>query len=60
LDQPTTALILALRGDEPVSWWYGNRLNALHLLGRRYYRFSGTPTGDKLTVRPYDGPLGAF
>ncbi len=60
LDQPTTTLILALRGDEPVSWWYGNRLNALHLLGRRYYRFSGTPTGDKLTVRPYDGPLGAF
>jgi hypothetical protein len=60
LDQPSTALILVPYGGEPASWWYGNRLNAFHLLGGRYYRFSCTPTGDKLWVRPYEGPLGVF
>jgi hypothetical protein len=60
LDQPSTALILVPYGGEPASWWYGNRLNALHLLGSRYYRFSCTPAGNKLWVRPYEGALGVF
>jgi len=60
LDQPSTALILAPQGDEPASWWGGNHLDATHLLGGRYWRFACTPAGDKLTVRPYDGPLGTF
>ncbi|OHB65485.1 MAG: hypothetical protein A2Y77_11035 [Planctomycetes bacterium RBG_13_62_9] len=60
LDQPSTTLMLAPRRGEPAYWWGGNQLNATHLLGDRYYRFSCTPMGDKLTVRPYDGPLGVF
>ena len=59
-DQPSTTLILAPRGGTPASWWGGDQLSATHLLGNRYYRFSCTPTGDKLSVRPYEGPLGVF
>jgi len=29
-------------------------------LGETFYRFAATPAGDKLFVRPYDGPLGDF
>jgi hypothetical protein len=60
LDQPFTALHLLTQGGEPIAWSGGDRLNATHLLGGRYYRFSCTPTGDKLTVQPYTGPLGVF
>jgi hypothetical protein len=60
LDRPSTALILVPQGGEPAYWWGGDQLDATHLLGGRYYRFSCTPTGDKLSVRPYEGPLGVF
>jgi hypothetical protein len=60
LDEPSTTLILAPQDEEPVHWWDGDRLNATHLLGGRYYRSSCTPTGDKLTLRAYTGPLGVF
>jgi hypothetical protein len=60
LDQPSTALLLAPKAGEPAYWWGGNQLNATHLLGNRHYRFSCTPAGDTLSVRPYDGPLGTF
>ena len=60
LDQPNTTLILTPGGDPPASWWGADRLRAMHRLGNRYCRFSCTPTGDKLTVRPYEGPLGIF
>lgn len=60
LDQPSTTLLLAPKDQEPAVWWGGDQLDATHLLGDRYYRFSCTPTGDKLFVRPYDGPLGVF
>jgi hypothetical protein len=60
LDQPSTTLLLAPKDQEPAVWWGGDQLDATHLLGDWYYRFSCTPTGDKLFVRPYDGPLGVF
>jgi hypothetical protein len=60
LDQPSTTLILAPQGDDPIYWWGGDQLSATHLFGGRYYRFSCTPAGDTLSVRPYDGPLGTF
>ena len=58
LDQPSTTLILAPTGGEPALWWGGDQLNSTHLLGNRYYRFSSTPAGDKLSVCPYEGPFG--
>jgi hypothetical protein len=60
LDRPSTKLTIAPLGEESAYWWGGDQLNATHLLGGRYYRFSCTPAGDKLTVLPYDGPLGVF
>ncbi|OHB65486.1 MAG: hypothetical protein A2Y77_11040 [Planctomycetes bacterium RBG_13_62_9] len=46
--------------DRPAFWWGGTHLDATHLLGRRYYRFSCTPTGSKLFLHPYEGPLGTL
>lgn len=60
LDEPRTALILAAPDEEPASWWGGDQLCAVHRLGGRFWRFACTPTGDKLFVRPYDGPVGTF
>jgi len=60
LDQASSALFIAAEGDAPGRWWGGDRLNATHLLGGRYFQFSCTPTGDKLFVRPYDGELGTL
>jgi hypothetical protein len=60
LDQPSTTLVLAPQGGEPVYWWGGDELCAAHRLGGRFYRFSCTPTGDKLSVRPYTGPVGTL
>jgi hypothetical protein len=33
---------------------------AIHSIGGTLYRFSATPAGEMLTVRPYDGPLGTL
>jgi hypothetical protein len=60
LDQPSTTLILAPQGGDPVYWWGGDELRATHRLGGRLYRFSSTPAGDKLSVRPYTGPVGTL
>jgi len=60
-DQPFTALHLSPPGNSrPWDWWGGDRLSAMHKVGGKFYTFSATPTGDKLIVRPYDGPLGTF
>jgi hypothetical protein len=60
LDHPSTTLILAPSGGPPVMWSGGDQLRTTHRLGGHYYRFASTPAGDKLTVRPYEGPLGVF
>ncbi len=60
-DQPWTALHLTPAGNsQPWNWWGGDRLNAMHKIDGTFYAFSATPTGDKLIVRPYEGPLGTF
>ena len=42
------------------SWVGGNRLKAMSRRGDSCYRFSATPSGDKLFVWPYQGPFGAL
>jgi hypothetical protein len=61
LDQPGTTFFLLKQGDKsPPRWWGGDTLQAMHAIGGKFYRFSTTPTGDKLFVKPYDGALGTF
>ncbi len=61
LDQPGTALVLSSKeGNREIYWWGGDRLKAVHKVRGRFYTFSASPTGDELTVRPYDGDLGTF
>ncbi|MEN6575482.1 MAG: hypothetical protein ABFD90_04000, partial [Phycisphaerales bacterium] len=63
-DHPETGLYLfeaSGPSNEPVSLWYGgDRLAAMHRSGDTYYRFSATPSGDKLFVWPYQGPFGVL
>ena len=60
-DRPWTALHVTSAGSsQPYDWWDGDRLRAMHKVGDTFYGFSATPTGDKLIVRPYEGPLGTF
>ncbi len=60
LDGPSTALLLHPQGGEPTPWSGADQLSATRLLDGRFYRFSCTPAGDKLTAQPYLGPLGVF
>ncbi len=60
-DNPWTALYVTEAGSQPRSPWIGgDQLAAVHKIDGTFYQFSATPAGDKLTVRPYDGPLGVF
>ena len=61
-DRPSTALLLIPEDDKSrrPSWRGSNQLRAIHKIGGTYYRFSATPSGDKLIVRPYDGDFGTF
>ena len=61
-DQPGTAFYLIPKiGTQDYPRWPGaNQLRAMHKIGGTYYRFSATPEGDKLFVRPYDGEFGTF
>jgi hypothetical protein len=61
-DTPHTALRF-YRGDdanEAWQWWGGDRLSAKHRLDGHFYEFAASPSGDRLTVRPYAGQLGTF
>jgi hypothetical protein len=61
LDSPGTALILKPKaGGDPIFWWGGDRLMAVHKVHNQFYTFSTRPAGGELTVHPYDGDLGAF
>ena len=62
LDHPGAALVLTPKKEprNPVGWWGGDRLMALHKIQDTYYGFSANPAGDRLTVRPYAGDLGTF
>ncbi|MBL7185397.1 MAG: hypothetical protein ISS70_03660 [Phycisphaerae bacterium] len=61
-DRPLTPLHLIAEDASSYSpsWWGSDRLMAIHKIGQTHYRFSATPSGDKLTVRPYDGDFGIF
>jgi len=61
-DRPSTALLLIPEGDDNwrSTWWGADQLRAIHKIGGTYYRFSATPVGDKLFVRPYNGDFGTF
>jgi hypothetical protein len=60
-DKPSTALHITPAGSKgPRAWWGCGRLNAMHQVDGAFYSFSAAPTGDRLTVHPYKGPLGTF
>jgi hypothetical protein len=59
LDSPHAALLLS-QGNNTFDWWGGDRLSAVHKVGGRFFTFTASPTGDQLTVRPYEGDLGTF
>jgi len=61
-DHPSTALHLIPRNKRatPLNRWGGGWLLAMHEIGGTLYRFSSTPSGHRLTVQPYAGPLGTF
>ena len=61
LDHPGTALVLTpeQRGSR-IYWWGGDRLMAVHKVRGRFYTVSASPTGEQLTVCPYQGDLGTF
>jgi hypothetical protein len=58
LNDPSTALRFVSQDGKRASYLGVEQLNAMPVLGGKYYRFSCTPTGDQLLVRRYDGPLG--
>jgi len=61
-DRPSTALLLIPedKNNRRPRWWGADQLRAIHKIQGTYYRFSATPAGDKLFVRPYDGEFGTF
>ena len=61
-DQTSRAfyLIPKISTQDYPRWLGANQLRAMHKIGGTYYRFSATPAGDKLFVRPYDGDFGTF
>ena len=62
LDLPGTALLLTPR-DGPgtaARWWGADRLMAARKVGDKFFVFSASPTGEELTVSPYQGELGTF
>jgi len=61
-DHPSTALHLIPKDDKGSRsrWLCADQLRAIHKISGTYYRFSATPAGDKLFVRPYDGEFGTF
>jgi len=61
-DHPETAFCLTPQGQpgtKSSSPSFGV-LMTMPRLGETYYHFAATPGGDKLIVRPYEGPLGDF
>ena len=61
LDVPNTALVLSpADSGNRIRWWGGDRLMAVHKVGGMLFTISATPTGEELTVQPYQGELGTF
>jgi hypothetical protein len=60
LDEPSSALHLIAPDGRPVGYLGVEKLSTTQWIDGKYYRFSCTPTGDKLFVHPYAGPLGVL
>jgi hypothetical protein len=61
-DRPDTTLTLVPKdpaGRLP-SFYAQPSLACMHLIGDRYWQFSATPAGDRLTVKPCPKPLGTI
>ncbi len=62
-DSPATTLHLLPADNQNsgmYSWTGSQKLMAMHKVGNKLYRFSATPEGNKLFVKPYVGPFGIF
>jgi hypothetical protein len=61
-DRSFVSLILCKPGEENEAyrWWGGDTLAAMHRIDDFYYRLAASPTGEKVTVEPYNGDLGIF
>ncbi len=61
MNQPGVALALDSPGNPSSSmWWGSDSLGAIHKVDGVFYTCSASASGDKLTVRPYDGELGTL
>jgi hypothetical protein len=62
LDDPSAQLILTpLDGSKPArSYSWLDMLGAIRQADGEFYKISATPSGDKLTVRPFGGERGVF
>ncbi len=61
MNQPGVALALEPAGKgSSLSWWGSDSLGAIHKVNGVFYTCSANASGDKLTVRPYDGELGTI
>ncbi len=63
LDHPATLLHIVSAQDKNMrllNWTGGQQLKAMPLIDGKYYRFSATPDGHKLSVQIYSGPFGAL
>jgi hypothetical protein len=52
--------LIPKKESQRITIWSGGDLKAMYAIGGKYYRFTTTPTGDKLFAHPYKGPLGTF
>jgi hypothetical protein len=59
-DEPYTALHLVPDKGRQSGWWGADRLMGIHKIAGTFYRFSCTPAGDRLMVRPVAGPFGTL
>jgi len=64
LDSPEAALHLAPVGGSGnvggSEWWGGDWLSSIQKVDGKFFTFSASPAGDRLTVHPYRGELGTF
>jgi hypothetical protein len=61
LDLPSAPLLLTSKDKERrISWWGSDELRAAHKVHGHFFTFSASPTGEQLTVTPYQGDFGTF
>jgi hypothetical protein len=58
--ESSSILCLVAQDGRRASYTNTEQFNVMPWLAGKYYRFSCTPTGDKLFAHAYDGPLGVL